>query len=79
MTTWPDGTPKSMNNAFDWKSMTPTIKPHRTGPIPPRAKDLHAKDSILQTYSRAGVAVGNFPPVAVSRGERSTIATPSKT
>lgn len=79
MSKWPDGTPKSANNAFDWKNMTPTIARPRIGPIPPRAKDLNAKDSIMQTYARAGVAIGNFPPVAISRGERSKTPTPTKT
>ena len=76
MTHWPDGTPKSSNNAFDWRSGASAIKPQRTGPIPPRKKNLNARDGTFKTYTRAVASTGNFPPVAVSRGERRA-ATPS--
>ena len=72
MNLWPDGTPKSGNNAFDWRNRTPEIEPTRLGPTPPRTKDLHAKSNVFQAYTRAG----NPPPVAVPRSKRSA-ASPS--
>jgi hypothetical protein len=79
MAKWPDGTPKSQNNAFDWRSRTATAMPPKAKPASARSKDLNASDSIFTTYTRAVKSVGNYPPVAVSRGERSTIATPTET
>lgn len=76
---WPDGTPKSMNNAFNWRAMTPTVTPHKSGPIPARAKDLNSNGNVFTTYSKAVAAIGNFPPVAVSRGKRDAATTPTKT
>ena len=43
--TWPDGTPKSMNNAFNWRTGEASIAtPAKT--LPARAKDLSSNGSI---------------------------------
>lgn len=79
MSKWPDGTPKSTNNAFDWRNRAPTVTAPKSGPIPPRAKDLHATSTIFTTYTKAVASIGNFPPVAISRGERDTPSPSTKT
>lgn len=43
--TWPDGTPKSMNNAFNWRKDTPSIAPP-SKPLNARAKDLNSNGNI---------------------------------
>jgi hypothetical protein len=50
--TWPDGTPKSVNNAFTWRKDTPSIAPP-TRPLNARAKDLNSNGGI-HTFSTAG-------------------------
>lgn len=79
MSTWPDGTPKSTNNAFDWRNRAPTVEAPKSGPIPARAKDMNANSSIFTIYSKAVASIGSFPSVAVSSGERGAPAAPAKT
>lgn len=43
---WPDGTPKSMNNAFNWRENALGILCVKPAPTPTRATDLTASDSI---------------------------------
>jgi hypothetical protein len=38
---WPDGTPKSTNNAFNWRTGTPSAAPKHP-PLNARAKDLNS-------------------------------------
>lgn len=46
---WPDGTPKSMNNAFNWRTSAATTTPKRQA-ANARSKDLDSNGSIY-TYS----------------------------
>jgi hypothetical protein len=70
MTKWPDGTPKSTGNAFAWRERQPEVELPKPRAPAVRSKDLNASGNAFQTYSKAYAAIGNFPPVAVSRGER---------
>jgi hypothetical protein len=38
---WPDGTPKSTTNAFNWRTDTPSAAPKKP-PLNARAKDLNS-------------------------------------
>jgi len=54
--TWPDGTPKSMNNAFNWRAgVTDTafLKPKASNG---RSKDLNSNGNI-NTYSKASTRI----------------------
>lgn len=79
MSTWPDGTPKSTNNAFDWRNHAPVVEAPKSGPIPARAKDLNATSSIFTIYSKAVASIGSFPSVAVPSGKRRKTPTTPKT
>ena len=53
--TWPDGTPKSMDNAFNWRAGatdTKFLKPKATNG---RSKDLNSNGDI-NAYSKASIA-----------------------
>lgn len=53
MNKWPDGTPKSANNAFDWRAKLPkTAKPAKA----PNLKVQLEKRINFTVYSRAGYA-----------------------
>jgi len=43
---WPDGTPKSMHTAFNWRENALGILCAKPTPTPARATDLTAADSI---------------------------------
>jgi hypothetical protein len=49
--TWPDGTPKSTNNAFNWRTDTPSAAPKPKTPNA-RSQDLNSNGNI-NTYSKA--------------------------
>ena len=50
--TWPDGTLKSMHNAFNWRTGAPSVAaPAKT--LPARAQDLNSNGSIY-AYTPAG-------------------------
>jgi len=52
---WPDGTPKSMNNAFNWRAGitdTTSLKPKVTNG---RSKDLNSNGGVY-AYSKASIA-----------------------
>lgn len=49
---WPDGTPKSMNNAFNWRTGEPSVAAPAK-PLNARAKDLNSNGSIY-AYTPAG-------------------------
>jgi hypothetical protein len=49
--TWPDGTPKSMHNAFNWRVGTATAIPF-VGNVNHRSLDLSSADNV-RTYSKA--------------------------
>lgn len=51
---WDDGTPKSTNNAFNWRKDIPSIAPP-SKPLNARAKDLNSNGSIY-AYTPAGKA-----------------------
>lgn len=48
---WPDGTPKSMNNAFNWRS-SPSVTAPKPKAANARSKDLQSNGSIY-TYSHS--------------------------
>jgi len=51
---WPDGTPKSMNNAFNWRAGitdTTSLKPKATNG---RSKDLNSNGNVY-AFSRASI------------------------
>ena len=50
--TWPDGTPKSMNNAFNWRTGAPSVA-SPAKPLNARAQDLNSNGSIY-AYTPAG-------------------------
>lgn len=52
--TWPDGTPKSTNNAFNWRTGAPSVATPAK-PLNARAKDLDSNGSIY-AYAPAGKA-----------------------
>jgi len=49
---WPDGTPKSTNNAFNWRTGAPSVAAPAK-PLNARAKDLDSNGSIY-AYTPAG-------------------------
>jgi hypothetical protein len=49
--TWPDGTPKSMNNAFNWRVGTATAVPFVANKNH-RSLDLSSADNV-RTYTKA--------------------------
>lgn len=49
--TWPDGTPKSTNNAFNWRTKASSVATPAK-PLNARAKDLNSNGNI-NTYSTA--------------------------
>lgn len=77
MSTWPDGTPKSTNNAFNWQGHASTIAQTRATTLPPRSKNLHAKDGTFRIYTKAGAP--SDPSVAVPRRKRDTSAPSTET
>lgn len=65
--TWPDGTPKSMNNAFNWRNGVATAVPFVANKNQ-RARDLHSNGNIYayttakkatQTHSNPHKPTGN--------------------
>jgi hypothetical protein len=55
---WPDGTPKSQCNAFDWRSreglsMREQDQANRSGRITQKAKDERIKPKTMNHYSKA--------------------------
>ena len=58
--TWPDGTPKSMNNAFNWRNTEATAI-NRIGAPNARSLDLHSSGNIY-TYTKAKKAAKGFVP-----------------
>lgn len=51
--TWPDGTPKSMNNAFNWRAGIADVPAAPKAAKPnARSKDLHSNGNI-NTYTKA--------------------------
>jgi hypothetical protein len=49
---WPDGTHKSMHNAFNWRENATGILLNKPAPVPARAKDLNSNGSIY-SYTKA--------------------------
>jgi hypothetical protein len=62
MHTWPDGTPKSMHNAFNWREGKATAVPFVANKNH-RALDMHSNGNVY-TYTKAKTAAKNFiaPP-----------------
>ena len=58
--TWPDGTPKSMNNAFNWRNTAATAVPY-VGGVNPRSLDMHSNGNVY-TYTRAKKINNSTPP-----------------
>ena len=64
---WPDGTPKSMHNAFNWRSNAIGILgPQKPKAASPRSKDMNSNDHFT-TYS---TATGNRPQHYTSLKDR---------
>ena len=55
---WPDGTPKSMNNAFNWRVGEATAVPFVANKNL-RARDLHSNGNIY-TYTKAAKPSNKF-------------------
>ena len=66
--TWPDGTPKSMDNAFNWRNTEATAI-NRIGAPNARSLDLHSNGSVY-TYTKAKKAAKNFTPPPVTSGNK---------
>lgn len=66
MHTWEDGTPKSMNNAFNWRDSTRATKNDQNVHIPMRAQDLSSAGHIT-VYSKATRAEHRVPPKPTSK------------
>ena len=66
MHTWEDGTPKSMNNAFNWREGMRSTKDAPNTYIPLRAKDL-SSDGHITVYSKAVRAEYRVPPKPTSK------------
>lgn len=50
---WPDGTPKSMHNAFNWRENAKGVLLVKfTPPVAARSKDMHSNGSIY-SYAKA--------------------------
>ncbi len=60
--TWPDGTPKSMNNAFNWRVGKATAIPFVAN-VNHRSLDMHSNGNVY-TYTKAKQAGKNYiaPP-----------------
>lgn len=57
---WPDGTPKSMHNAFNWRdNALGVLSVKFAAPIPARAKDLNSNGNIY-SYTKA-TNITKFP------------------
>ena len=63
---WPDGTPKSMNNAFNWRENASSILASKPVPTPARSKDMSSNGSIY-AYAKTKSAP---KPVAAKRGTK---------
>jgi len=66
MHTWEDGTPKSMNNAFNWQEGTRTTKDEPNRYIPSRSQDL-TPDGSITVYSKPVRAEYRVPPKPISK------------
>ena len=53
--TWPDGTPKSMNNVFNWRAGVTDSKSLKPKASNGRSKDLNSNGNVY-TFSRASIA-----------------------
>jgi hypothetical protein len=58
--TWPDGTPKSMNNAFNWRDTEATAHT-RVGTPNARSLDMHSNGNIC-VYTKATKVKGFVVP-----------------
>jgi hypothetical protein len=62
---WPDGTPKSMNNAFNWReNAIGVLSVKFVTPTPARSKDM-ASNGNIYSYTKAKFVP---KPVAAKRG-----------
>lgn len=49
---WPDGTPKSMHNSFNWRENALGILSTKPAPTPARSKDMNSNGNIY-SYTKA--------------------------
>jgi hypothetical protein len=68
MHTWPDGTPKSMNNAFNWREGKATAVPFVANKNH-RALDLHSHGNIY-TYTKATAPSNKFKGGVPPKGNK---------
>jgi len=66
--TWPDGTPKSMNNAFNWREGVATATP-KLGSPNARSLDMHSNGSVF-TYTKAKQASNKFTGGVPPKGNK---------
>ena len=52
--TWPDGTPKSMDNAFNWRAGVTDSRSLKPKASNGRSKDLHSNGNVY-AFSRASI------------------------
>jgi hypothetical protein len=52
--TWPDGTPKSMDNVFNWRAGVTDTKPLKPKATNGRSKDLNSNGNVY-AFSRASI------------------------
>lgn len=71
--TWPDGTPKSMNNAFNWRAGKATAIPFVANKNQ-RARDLHSNGNIY-TYT---AATRNTTPKTITKHGKGKMFTINK-
>lgn len=65
---WPDGTPKSMNNAFNWRENALGVLDVKfVAPTPARSKDMHSNGSIY-SYGKA-VKTSTAPHTITKHGK----------
>lgn len=70
--TWPDGTRKSMGNAFNWRENSLGILTARPMPVSPRSQDMHSNDQNY-AYTKAKAT-----PRAASQLDRGKLFTINK-
>jgi len=66
MHTWEDGTPKSMNNAFNWRDATRATKDEPAKHLPARAMDLNSNGDI-RLYTKAKPPAPRVEPRAPAK------------
>jgi hypothetical protein len=72
---WPDGTPKSMHNSFNWRDNSLGILCAKPTPTPARSKDMHSNGSI---YSYAKAKTRDTTPHTITKHGKGKMFTINK-